>query len=587
MPSIVSSPVLGTVLLAVVAVLIVALHRLKPRAGRQVVSSTLLWEAAARVSGQRQASWRWWLSLLLSLAIGLLLAVALSRPEVQGTGDVTRRVVVIVDNHPSMATRTRDGLTRWAHARAVAQGVVREAGGTVMILDSMGRAPSTGFLAPADALAALERIAVAPTGRAFVPPLPSVPGLEVHVVSDGVAALGPPSGAIVHSVFEPADNVAVTGLVTRALPADPTRVEALVQVVNASPVEKPVRLSVRGDGGFVLTQFLRMGPGERIDATYDVSAFEGGVLAAAALSPGDALPNDDIAYTVVAAHRPKQVLLVSRGNSMLADSLAALPGVRIDVIAPARYRDGLRADVFVFDGFTPATPPAAGALLFRPAGASWLPGGAYEGGATSIADWDRASPVAAGVAWNDVTVKRASVWRRLPPGAKAVARNAAGALVVAGQSGAPWVAVGFQPGESNLPLQPGFPVFLGNAISTLSRTDPVILGGLGANRVPLDRGDVRNGRGEIVASRHLPGQTLFEAERPDIYTVRAANGRVRVVAGAVDTANVEINRTRYGSATPAVVSPTRLPLERWSVLAIIGLVLLLVEWAAYTRRLAR
>ena len=53
--------------------------------------------------------------------------------------------------------------------------------------------------------------------------------------SDGVSALSPAKGTIDHSVFEPAINVAVTAFEARPLPNDPTRYQALVQILNASP----------------------------------------------------------------------------------------------------------------------------------------------------------------------------------------------------------------------------------------------------------------------------------------------------------------------------------------------------------------
>ena len=43
-----------------------------------------------------------------------------------------------------------------------------------------------------------------------------------------------------------------------------------------------------------------------------------------------------------------------------------------------------------------------------------------------------------------------------------------GALIVTGKAAAPWIAVGFASQDSNLALQTGFPVFVGNALDWLS-----------------------------------------------------------------------------------------------------------------------
>jgi hypothetical protein len=99
--------------LAGVAVAIWLLHLLKPRAQRHVVASALLWRRVLGVRPRRPARWRWWLSLALALGIGLSLAMALVRPDSFVPGSHGTPLVVVLDNSPSMAARTRDGQTRW------------------------------------------------------------------------------------------------------------------------------------------------------------------------------------------------------------------------------------------------------------------------------------------------------------------------------------------------------------------------------------------------------------------------------------------------------------------------------------------
>lgn len=587
MPSLLAAPSLGLLLLALVVAAIVALHRLKPRPVTQVVASTWLWNAAARRVGIRKSSWRWWLALALSIAIGALLTVTLIRPEVQEAGDGSTRVLVLVDNGPTMAVRTRDGTTRWAHAVARARGVIRDAAGPVMVLDTAGRVAVSGFGDRRAALAALDRMTVVAAEVTLAPPLPEGPGLEVHFIGDGVTPPALPPQTIVHSVFEPADNVAVIRLIARPWPADPLRVEAFVQVLNASPVAKSVRLTLRGGERYSVSQNLQMAPGEIVDATFDVSAFEGGVLAAAALTSGDSFARDDIAYTVVGQHRVKRVLLVTRGNPALADALAALPGVRVETIEPVRYRHGAGADAYVFDEFAPRQPPAAGALLFAPTAADWLPGGDRGRGAVVVDDWERTSPVAAGVRWDALTFRHATLWQRLPDSAEAVVRADGGALVVSGRTGVPWTATGFRLGDTDLPLQPGFTIFLGNALARVMQTNATSSEPLGPIRVALVDAEVRDGHGREVESRGVPGATIFEADRPDIYTASAAGARVQVAAGVLDPRLADVNRSRFAEASVVGAAATTLPLERWVWIVLACIVLLLLDWAAYTRRLTR
>jgi len=318
-----------------------------------------------------------------------------------------------------------------------------------------------------------------------------------------------------------------------------------------------------------------------------VSDFEGGVLAAAALAQGDAFAVDDIAYTVVQPHGRRRVQLVTRGNAPLADALAALPAIRLEVITPERYRHDSRADAYVFDGFAPNRAPDAGALLFQPTHVDWLPPGRPANGPLVVDDWDRASPIAAAIPWNVVSIGRGELWKVSGTDAAALVRASAEGIVIEGRASVPWIAVGFLSSQSDLPLQPGFAVFLGNALAQLTAATPVRTEPLGAVRVALPDGEVRDGQGHLVESRSAAGVTIFDAQRPDIYTVRSGNARVLVAAGLLDSRLADVNASRFARASAPVTAPSGLPLERWVLVVLACMALLMLDWAAYTRRVTR
>ena len=59
----------------------------------------------------------------------------------------------------------------------------------------------------------------------------------------------------------------------------------------------------------------------------------------------------------------------------------------------------------------------------------------------------------------------------VPADAQVLASNADGqALILASASGPRWVEVAFALRDSNLPLQPGFPVLLSNALEWMTRS---------------------------------------------------------------------------------------------------------------------
>ena len=579
------SPLLAYSFLAATAVLIFLLHLLRPRALQRTISSTVLWAEIIKSRRKYHAPWRWLLSLLLCLLIGLALMLALSRPH--GLGFERSRVVLLLDNSPSMAAQMRDGETRWLHALKRARHLISSTGADVMLADTMGQAPINGFVRPAQALEALDQFRQVGYGPVRLPALPSVDNVEIHLISDGVTSYELPTGVSVHSVYEPADNVAITGLQTRVFPTDPLRMEAFVQVYNASPNPKRVRLTLRGGDRFSVSQDLEIADGELIDAVFDVTDFSHGVLAAAAITSDDAFPADDIAFAMVAPHRVRDILLVSNANPRLEDSIRALPGVRVTRVTPDAYQSDARADVVIFNAFTPSQAPQRGALLFQPVSVAWLPEKRRDVRAPAVTDWERGHALLDGVGWRGLRVGRATLMTDLPANVDGLVQTPNGALITSGFQNARWIAAGFRPDDSNFPLQPGFPVFLGNALKWLTDTEVAISSSIGPIQVPIENAKIIDGKGAIVPSHSIPGATTFDAIQPDVYTARSGDRRIYVVANVLDPRDAEINDSRFaevsGEAKGIVGSST---IEPWFALIFVALLVLLIEWVAYLRRLS-
>ena len=122
MGDLVSSPWFGALIVGGTALLVVLLHLLRPRPLIRRVASTLIWRQVAGQRRGRLRHWRWWLSILLSLGIALPLAGLLARPAMRGLGLVERRVVVIVDNSPSMAAKTAAAVARGMSGNSSSRG---------------------------------------------------------------------------------------------------------------------------------------------------------------------------------------------------------------------------------------------------------------------------------------------------------------------------------------------------------------------------------------------------------------------------------------------------------------------------------
>ena len=171
-------------LLAAVAAIVLLLHLLRPRPVQVVIGSTLLWTRVAKHYRRRDRLWRWWLSLLLCLAAALTLAFAVTRAPLPAGLAAQMRLVVVLDNSPSMAARTRDGKSRWLHAVEQARALI-EGSSEIMLLDTMGDATLSAFVLRDEALAALERVRLHTSGTAQLPPLVDDASQEVHFIGDG------------------------------------------------------------------------------------------------------------------------------------------------------------------------------------------------------------------------------------------------------------------------------------------------------------------------------------------------------------------------------------------------------------------
>jgi len=580
--------------LVVVTALVAALHLLRLPARRVDLPSTLLWARALAHAPRLRAPWRRRLALVLALAIAWSLLFALPLPGGPFAGGANTRVALVLDTSPSMVARTRDGRSRFEHARERAGRVIDALPGSaeVALLDTTASSMPTGFVTPREARAALARLQPG-NGQASIPPLPD--DAQTHLFTDGVA-FGPSAAtATIHSVYEPADNVAVTAFDVRNLPQQPTRVDALVQVLNASPGSRRVQLIVRGSDGFHVAQAIDLAGGERVDVTIDVSSYRGSVLAAAAALASDAYAADDIAYAAVPAHRALRVLLVSDGNPGLRDALRSLPAIALSVRAPVQF-DAARADpaagfdAYVFDRVAPASAPPGPALLLRPPPAAWL-GGAPEGASvlTQAAGLLRVAamhPAVEGLRWGSAPVQALRTLRAAEGQSVLLHARGGEPAALAFETPVRGVLTAFAWNDAPLSLQAQLPVFLGNALRWLTGGGDMLRAPPGTIAVPLPDARVTDGSGARVASRSVGSTTVFDAHHPDVFTVRAGARSVQVTVQPPAPARALINDSALNADTPktTIAAAGRSLPGAWLMLALLAAVLLAIDWLLVVRR---
>ena len=587
------------------------LYWLKPPPQRVVVPSTLLWDRLLKEKKRNTLldRLRWWLSLMLALIIGLSVASGMGRPELSSRGRDVRNITVVIDNSATMATRTADGFTRWEHAVAHAGRVLGQgsASGQFLILDTSGQAPPGE---PGDRRSALEVLAELTVSLGDEPQFPDLPEgeSEIFFISDGVLVDDAPPEATLISVFEPAHNVGITVFQVEALPSEPTRFQAFVQVKNASDVGKQITLRLSGSNEGGIRDTLTLGPGETRGRSIDLGSFERGPVRAVVTADSDAFPADDYAYGFLPIRTETRVLLVTRGNVYLENVLADEPRLSLAVVSPAQYDPQVSADVYIFDRFAPPGAPGGPTLVFLPPDVEWLTQTLAVVEAPEVAGWNPAHPVLRFVALEDLRIDRAA---RIampeerdagPTSAVGEAGREPDAEVVVGSPLLPLILVSERPErivrvsfaleDSNFPLHPGFPIFLTNTLGWLMDEQVALARAPGRIEVPLAMAAVTDLEGSDVATWPLSNRTVFMADQPGLYTVAQGDRRLRVAVNLASTARTSVNDSGFASdeitsTASTVLAGTEVgPSEElWMALLLLALFLVVVEWVTYHRRL--
>ena len=577
---------------------IVFLYWLKPPPQRVVVPSTWIWGLVLKERKRRSDFWRWLVSLIIALVVGLMIASSIGKPEVEALSGRARRIAIVLDNSPTMATGTSTGQTRWDIAVARASELLNE--GSVasqyLVTDTGGQLPGTGFTSRTRAVDLLDQLR--PSLRDQVrfpegdPSLADDDETEVYFIGDGVLIQKVPTHVTTISVFEPADNVGITAFDLRPVPAEPTRYEGFLELSNHGSESTRVALQIDGVGGASVQRAVTLAPGQVLGESLNVDNFLSGPIRVLIDAPGDALALDNVAYTYLAAPRRVRTILVTRGNAFLETLLNLDPRVALETIEPDGYVVPETADdvpdLYVFDRFGPTEMPVAPALLFRPQATSWLPKptGA-EMKELSLAGVRSDHPLLQHVSLEDVVVESAA---SVSPGEhEVVAGTSEQPILLAGENPLRWAELTFDLGDSNFPLQAGFPIFLANAVTWLTSTD-VVATPLGTITVPAASAAVTDMRGEDVPTRSVGALTAFTPDAPGLFSVRTKDGEFVISANLLNPDVSAVNASAFAGEDSAAGIGDYLTGsvgggELWLVLVLVALVLVLAEWWTYHRRM--
>jgi Ca-activated chloride channel family protein len=521
---------------------IVAMYLLRLRRSETIVPSTLLWQRLA-ADVEANAPWqrlRRSLLFLLQLLLVIVLALLAARPFTERPAGLARDIVLIVDTSASMSA-TDVAPDRLAAARAAAIDALRDlpAGGKVSVIEAgrtarivatsttdLGRVrqaidsirPSIGRGDLGDALALAQQLAIQ-SGDA-----------EVLVATDAAFAV-PPSTHVdapirVLKVGDPkgSRNQAIVALAVRTAPSAVNR-SVFISVANLDLEAATRRLEIWGDDRLVETRTITIDAQQRADVIVDDVPSDVGVidvrLVATDEEPGGARPDllvtDDRAWAIVPPDRDRNILIVGEGDPYLETALTYLPHSRLFGLKPSDYpagaerTDGTSWDLIIFERTLPETIPSTPILVIAPpetSGVGEVAGTLKDPGVGRLATDE---PV---LRYVDLSTTHIASARELvlPAWARTVIPGPKGApLLYAGvRAGLPTAVLAFEPRESDLPLQVGFPILIANLTGEL-------LGGSSAPASAVKPGDP-------VVLPIPAGAAGLRVERPDGSTVDLVPG---------------------------------------------------------------
>lgn len=282
------------------------------------------------------------------------------------------------------------------------------------IQPTAGRTDLRGALELADGFANPERVMNEAGDQSFE--VTEQQDVELYIFSDGrFPSIEDFSLGNLRPQFLPigsfaSQNLAITAFNTRRNDERPELQQAFVQVANFSEQDQPIVVEVRLNDRLLDAKELEIAAGEVASATFNLGGESEGALQAKLDIPDefdDTLALDNEAYAILSERSDGRVLLVTPGNTTLesalaterANRLATVDKVGTDVLKKPDFQAQARTDFYdliIFDQCTPEFMPQSHTLFVGrlPPLDDWQKQAAEEPlYGPQIIDWQRSHPL--------------------------------------------------------------------------------------------------------------------------------------------------------------------------------------------------
>jgi hypothetical protein len=375
----------------------------------------------------------------------------------------------------------------------------------------------------------------------------------------------------------------------------------MLELTNTNDKPANVELTLLGDGKVVDVTELSLKPKESLARFYkDLAGASRTLEATIRMADGkpDDLPADDHAYALMPERRRARVLVVTAGNTYLEAALLLDEYLDVEVIAPEHYPPEEKFDVTIYDGVAPRHANHTGPALYLAPPAEGSPvalGREIE--MFGFDTWDKKSPFLRWMSMGDIQVAHGHAFGPTKD-QKVVGASELGPILVSGtQSGQRFLALGFDPRDSDFVLRVGWPLFILNAVNTFVEEDSGYISSFRTGqvwRVPapstVDVATLVEPGGKRRAVPVKEGRAYYLGERAGFYRLEAQDAPVvRFAANLSDVEESHIAPAKdltIGGVKAGVVGDFKIGVRReiWLYLLVIVIVVSIVEWVTYHRR---
>ncbi len=597
--------------------LMVALYLLD-RSRRKVLVATLrFWTSAEHpTESRRRRRIRQWPSLLLQILGILCLLAAVAEMHWGSREKGSRDHVLILDTSSWMSARTRQGtLMEQARRSALAYLKALPAGDRVMVVYADGLAtPATAFESDRAAVEKAIRAARAGASALHLPQaldlarrvqerLGNLAGEIVYVGAgrivspDPASASSPPANLRVIPVPAVVENVGLRKIALRRSAVEGDLWNILVVARNYGTRARTVDLALQFGGAPAGSRRMSLQPGAEQEATLEYRTRAAGWLEARLLAR-DGFPDDDRAVVEIPRQTSQRVTVYTDQPELFRPLLAANRLVEASYRSPAEYAEPAASEVVILDRFAPPSPPRAHTVwISPPAERSPVPLGESRKDA-ALERWRSDHELGAGLRTQDLRLEEARTLAA-SSGDIPVAEIRQGPVIVArpaaGGSGPKQVVFGFHPLRSALRYELATPLLFANILRWMApesfRRLELQAAAPGIVSVPWDtQPDPATVRVTTEDGLALP----FTAHERSLRFFTASPGLVRI-RGADRELVYSLTLPEVGEAVwdppagarrgvPAAVTRAATSRELWRLLALLGGLILLLEWLWYGQR---